>query len=330
MKEDKDHIETILAKVLTNQGTAEEVSLISEWCARSVENQKVYDHYKSILEIDKSHFIVPELDIDVKAEWNKFNERIGGGTKTVEMKTSNPVMSWMKVAAAILLMVASTYLIYNFLFTDDIITHQTAENKQEFVLPDKSVITVNAYSSISYSSEFGVLDRNIELDGEAYFDVKRNEKKPFIITTEKAKITVLGTSFNVRSSEKFTSVTVTSGLVSLAPVGSDKEVKLSVGEFGEVDEMDQITKSLNENKNFNSWMTGIITFDNTSLNTVVESLNSIYHANISISNEVSQSCSVTVTFDNQSLESVLNVLTSTLDLTIEKDGEDIEITKAGC
>ena len=330
MKEDKDHIESILAKVLTNQGSDEEVTLIKEWCAQSGENQKVYDHYKSILEIDKNHFNKPELDIDIDAEWSKFKEKVGAETKTIEMNPSNPMVSWLKVAAAILLMVTSTYLIYNFLLTDDMITRQTAENKEEFILPDQSMITVNAYSSISYSTEFGVLNRDIELEGEAYFDVKRNEKKPFIITTEKAKITVLGTSFNVRSSEKYTSVTVTSGLVSLAPVDSDNDVKLSVGEFGEVNEDNEISKSVNENINFNSWMTGVITFNNTPLEEVVETLNSVYNANISISDEVSQSCSVTVTFDNQSLESVLNVLTSTLDLTIEKDGEDIEITKAGC
>ena len=45
MKEDKDHIETILAKVLTDQGTAEEIAQISEWCAQNDENQKVYGNY---------------------------------------------------------------------------------------------------------------------------------------------------------------------------------------------------------------------------------------------------------------------------------------------
>lgn len=329
MKENKDDIIQTLSRVLANEGTEEEIVMIDLWCKESTENQKTYTHFKQLLDLDKSHFTETNIQIDIEAEWEKFNNTISGRTKTIKL-TVNPIYSWLKVAAAILLLVSSTYIIYNYLFTDEITTHQTAENKQEFILPDKSVITVNAYSSISYSSEFGVKDRTITLEGEAYFDVKRNEKLPFVIGANQAQVTVLGTSFNVKSIEGNTSVVVTSGLVSLASLQSKNEITLAKGESGILEKNGVPVKQKIINKNFNAWMTGIITFDNTPLSLVIQDLNNIYHANISISDKVLPTCTLTVTFDNQSLESVLNVLTSTLDLTINKNGEDIEIIKAGC
>ena len=71
-------------------------------------------------------------------------------------------------------------------------------------------------------------------------------------------------------------------------------------------------------------------FDEKDLRSVVEELNEIYNANITLATTVSDACVVTVTFDQQDLEAILNVLKKTLNLTYTMKGNQIEITHAGC
>ncbi|MEQ8927458.1 MAG: FecR domain-containing protein [Fulvivirga sp.] len=328
MNEEKDHIETLIAKLITNQISDEDRAEVENWCKQSAANQQLYDQYKKLYEIDKDYFIEPDLGLDINSEWKQFQSKITGA-KTVEMVPTSTT-NWFKVAAAVLLILASTYVVYNFLFKDELILHQTANAKQEFILPDNSKITLYANSSISYSSEFGEKDRAVNLEGEAFFDVERNETQPFVISTGKVRITVLGTSFNVSSTDSHTEVIVSTGLVSLSSNSSAKELQLSAGDAGMLSTNGELIQYKNEDPNFNSWKTGLIQFESTSLKKAIEDLNKVYNSSISISDQVTATCEVTATFDNQPLDSVLKVLTSTLDLTIEQNGQDIEITKAGC
>lgn len=69
----------------------------------------------------------------------------------------------------------------------------------QVALPDGSRVWLNAESSITYPTVFSKTERNISITGEAYFEVKKNEKRPFTVRTPSDKITVLGTSFNVNA-----------------------------------------------------------------------------------------------------------------------------------
>ena len=109
------------------------------------------------------------------------------------------------------------------------------------------------------------------------------------------------------------------------------EVKLSAGEKGIVSNTTEELKSeINTDINFQAWNTQKIVFEKSDLKTVVETLNKIYQVNIVIKTEVPATCEVTVSFDHQTLESVLRVLESTLNLTYKVNGNQIEITSAGC
>jgi transmembrane sensor len=72
-------------------------------------------------------------------------------------------------------------------------------SRSKIVLPDKSVVWLNAGSKLLYEKTFGNTIREVELSGEGYFDVVKDPERPFIIHTEKLNIKVLGTAFNVKS-----------------------------------------------------------------------------------------------------------------------------------
>jgi transmembrane sensor len=103
------------------------------------------------------------------------------------------------------------------------------------VLPDSSRVWLNAMSSIRFPTAFDGAERNVELNGEAYFEIVKNSKQPFIVRTGNSTIRVLGTSFNVNAykDEEEIRTTLISGSVSVAT--ESKKVVLKEGQQSEVD-----------------------------------------------------------------------------------------------
>lgn len=105
----------------------------------------------------------------------------------------------------------------------------------QIILPDSSRVWLNAMSSIRFPTAFDCRERNVEINGEAYFEIVKNSKQPFIVTTGNSTIRVLGTSFNVNAykDEEDIRTTLVSGSVSVA-TGSRKVI-LKEGQQSEVD-----------------------------------------------------------------------------------------------
>ena len=105
----------------------------------------------------------------------------------------------------------------------------------QITLPDSSRVWLNAMSSIRFPTAFDGKERNVEIDGEAYFEIVKNSKQPFIVTTGNSTIRVLGTSFNVNAykDEEGIKTTLISGSVSVA--AGNQKVVLKAGQQSEVD-----------------------------------------------------------------------------------------------
>lgn len=81
----------------------------------------------------------------------------------------------------------------------DIVVEAPLVGKTRLILPDSTLVWLNAGSKISYSQGFGVKDRHLQLNGEGYFEVRKDVKLPFDVKTRKLNVTVLGTKFNFRN-----------------------------------------------------------------------------------------------------------------------------------
>ena len=105
-------------------------------------------------------------------------------------------------------------------------------SKTSMVLPDGSKVWLNAGSKMTYNKDYGVEVREVNLTGEAYFDVVKNEKKPFLIHAGKVNIRVLGTAFNVRSypDEKNTETSLVRGSLEISMMGSPEKYILKPNE----------------------------------------------------------------------------------------------------
>jgi transmembrane sensor len=336
VKDEKNDIgKDLITRYLAGEASVEEEQTLFKWIDQKPEHKQDYLDTKKVFELSQQHYATQRsevVDIDVDHEWSHFMKNIKKETpvRKLEKQSSN---LWYKIAAAVLVLIVSGFILNYFSNRTEQLLVATADITKTFSLPDGSQITLNKNSSIAYSSDFGKTDRKLKLTGEAFFEVKRNESKPFIINANNATIEVLGTSFNVRAYDKLkeVEVVVATGIVKLSDANNKSGVKLTAGQKGVYEKSNEaISSGANEDVNFLSWNTQKIVFEENDLKTVIETLNKTYQVNIIITTDIPATCEVTVSFDHQTLESVLHVLERTLNLTYQIKGNQIEITAAGC
>lgn len=184
--------------------------------------------------------------------------------------------------------------------------------KLQTVLPDGSKIWLNADSKVSYDHCYGQKDRKIYLTGEAYFEVEKDETRPFIVQSGSLTTTALGTSFNIRSlaGSQSSEVALVTGKVEVEKDGNTREkVVLIPGQkVVHNSSLKSMLKSDFQIEDAIGWKNGILVFDNASFNEIREMLERWY--GVKISSELSKGgeWNYTGKFDNQSLELVLQRL----------------------
>ena len=202
------------------------------------------------------------------------------------------------------------------------------------MLADGSEITLHG-ESVIHSINIDENIREVRLEGKAYFDIKRDESRPFIIWTDNARIEVLGTSFVIDSDDVHTEVSVESGLVALIKPGdqgkTDLSVKLAEGEVGMIEnETKGITKRNNTNVNYLAWKTKTLTFERASMASVEEILEDVYGIDIQFENENLKNCSLTAKFKERRAKDAIEIIAKTFGLTFEMKKEKVILKGRGC
>ncbi|MEM9928853.1 MAG: FecR domain-containing protein, partial [Bacteroidota bacterium] len=172
------------------------------------------------------------LEVDTNAAWAKLDDRLFGDEKIVALdaeasrqRTSRSRFSILRIAAALLVLAVAAFTIVGYLNEDraTVLAFSTTSDTEEVKLPDGSIITLNKDTELTYVADKNT--RQLELTGEAFFDVARDEARPFTIITGDLTTTVLGTSFNIRAyPDEELEVSVKSGKVAVA--AAEEEVVL--------------------------------------------------------------------------------------------------------
>jgi ferric-dicitrate binding protein FerR (iron transport regulator) len=176
-------------------------------------------------------------------------------------------------------------------------------------LPDGSTVLLNSLSRLEYLVPFNEKAREIKLTGEGYFSVI-HEKRPFIITTDNARISVLGTKFDVKSSDEKTSVVVREGHVKLSQSrGNLKEVDLLSGQKSIVIKNQDPGTPVNVNSDYLlEWMNGKFVYDRTPLYEIIDDLQRYYNVKISFSDNKIKPLTLTGAFNKDNLENILSAI----------------------
>lgn len=340
-------IDALIAKYLNKESTFEETDQIDRWRKSSSDNELIFNQSKDVWSIVKNH--QAEICVDKGKTWADIRKKINH-------QYSLPVLLRVAgIAASIALMLgwASSHIFLRG-YSDkiskrsEIITLYVPGGVcSKTVLSDSTVVWLNSSSMISYPSSFEGNTRTVELIGEAFFDVSRDETKPFIINSGSLKVNVLGTSFNFKHYEEDTHavLAVESGMVTLS-TSSVKVTTLEAGKYATVDnnslqtkvyDSPQVNLSMKTHQNalnipkmidketytdqFSSWRDFKLVFRDESFGNVLNELSRRYNAEFEIMGDEIMHYIYTATFDNMSLEDVLNLLkiSSPIDYSIKSN-----------
>ena len=335
----KKNIEQVLARHFSGEASTEDQKFLKQWIDA---NQSNKDEFQRInLAYQLSSF--KSDDVHRNNIYSKINKRIQSENQNDDRrKTSIQIKRyWFTVAAAILLLISTTFV---FLLTTKQFSRQS-ENAHELIvksnpagqklkvfLPDGSIVWLNSTSTLSYQKEFTDTVRDLILKGEAYFEVYKDARRPFIVHTGNISTIALGTSFNIEAydSDKIT-VSLTSGSVNVESFFPGKElikIQLNPGEGALYNANDgiEIQKIKIDINAVRLWKDGILRLNNASLAETVTSLERWYGVNIKVNNNSSKNWKVNGVFDNEYLENVLNSLSFSQGFEYSMIGNKVEIT----
>ncbi len=321
----------LLGKFLAQETNADELAVVEDWLEDSKENQKKLADYQYIWE-KTSAIKNPEINLDVDAAWLKVRSKM---TAEKEVKTvvlfpkKKRYFTKFNIAASIIFFagIGLLFVLLNNKNTERI-SLKTTNNTLEKTLPDGSVVFLNTNTILSYSADFQGDTREITLVGEAFFDVQRNESKPFVIHANGSDVRVLGTSFNVKAYTKSVKVSVKSGKVSFK--NKAKETFLVRGEEAEFEAKNDTIRKITIDKNVFAYKTKVFTFENSSLEHVIKILSENYRTKIILKNNQIKTCRLTTTLNNETLPNALNIIAETLNLSVSPEGEKYIIDGKGC
>ncbi len=318
--------EELIFKKLSGDITPEELSLFNSLLNESLENKQLFDEYSIVWQHSDQH----NSDFDDKTEEALQKVNVIIQKKQNIFSIHHFVGISIRIAAVLIVLFGIYFFFKQTQKPNEIILTEiiTKDSIQKILLPDSSIVWLNKSGKISYPKTFDNKTRTISLEGEAYFQITKNPDKPFIINAGDAVVQVLGTQFNLKAiKQNDIIVSVTEGKVAFSKTKNKEEnIKLIAGEQGILNlSSNKIEKNTNFNQNATAWKTGILKFDNQTLDKVIKDLSEYYKVEIVLKDKSLSGQTVSSVFTKRDLEFVLHTLELILPIKISKNNNLIEI-----
>ena len=274
-------INLVIARYLSGNATSEEIERLREWIEQSPENKKDFYEQQDIWETLLPAFDVTDSDTE-KAERNVL-------IKTgIEPRRSGLVRKllrmWARIAAVTLLPILAIAIYFLVRLQDSAATDITLSTDygctSKASLPDGSVVWLNANSTLEYSGKLSGNSRDVNLRGEAYFNVHADSRHPFIVHTPYMSVTATGTEFNVNAYDDDASVTLAKGKVTVTDA-SDR-ISLLPGEHLALRNGHPAVSKSSDLGRYCGWRDGVLIFEDDSIHTICRRLEQIYNVNFVI------------------------------------------------
>ncbi len=321
-----DSIDDLIGKVLSDEATPVERDQLNHWLQQSEVNAHYFDQLKIVFEKAKAWRV--KLKFDEDEAWQKVKFRI---QHKKQVFLTAPLL---RIAAGLTLIAAVSYFVYQSIkpMAQTLAIKTEREIKQD-TLPDGSVAVVNKNSRLNYEFNPQSKARKVKLAGEAYFEVKHEETKPFVIeTADEVLIEDIGTAFNVKAYPDSDTIVVTveSGEVQFYTL-KNPGLRLKAGEAGVYSKsLKEFSRLVKADTNVLAYKTKIFSFKDTDLKKAVEMINEIYDSKIVLGNTAIGNCRLTVNFNNDKVEDIAEIIAETLGLKVEKKDNNLILNGTGC
>ena len=305
----RNEIIILIEKFFQKQTSAEEIIRLEELLAQAEAEDMLSGFYEEKWE--QASFI-PEKEVEERI-WTKLQERIqrnpAPGTLPIWRKA-------LRVAASILMPLCCIGLGYYLSGNkskqnDDKMTVQVAiGQKANMQLPDGTYIWLNSASSLTCDNAYNRKERVVFLQGEAYFEVKKDKKRPFIVKVDDISVEALGTKFNVKAypNDDYIMATLLEGSIQVRSPFQSKVMEPNE-KLKFIRNSGQFTKSelLDADKNV-SWINNQLAFEQERLEDIAKILERMYSVHIRFASENLKDIRFSGTLKNNNLENVLQLI----------------------
>ena len=225
----------IIIRILKGEASNDDKQKLTDWLAQDQENLEIFKQSESVwnaLEIEKTG-----KEYDSGKAFRSFKEQVSNRLKTSRrIGLYKKIDRYIRIAAVLVILIGIGHLlirptdkgIKSDLSLFEIISPRGS--KTQVLLPDGSKVWLNSESKIQYFNNFNQSERKVILEGEGYFEVKKNPDKPFIVTASDIRIKALGTTFNIKAypEEKTIETTLVEGKLEVESGIPGKVNKLAI------------------------------------------------------------------------------------------------------
>lgn len=260
----------LLHRYIKGEAADEEKQRIIHWLEESPENMQEYRALRKLYNISL---------------WHTDPCRSTRQTRKVSLR--RVIVETLKIAAVFLVGFAGAWQLFS--RQPDLSSMQTVHvpsgQRAELTLSDGTKVWLNARSTLIFPSHFTDRSRNVQLDGEGYFTVTRNEAAPFTVQTARYDIRVLGTEFNVKAykdSPLFETALLKGSVVIKTP-DSKQALRLQPNQIASAHNGQLSTASIPD-YNYFRWKEGLFCFENETIQNLIEKIQLYYDVKIEVKN----------------------------------------------
>lgn len=307
----------LITRYLSGETSQNEVEKLQRWISDSEDNFNYFLQLKNIWDNSENTSIYDKIDAENAFKY--VNKQL-----TFRSSSMNVWGYWKRIAAVLLIPLLLGNILYfisrshaDSTTSDPVYNELYAAfgTRSALKLSDGTLVWLNSGSSIKYPDRFKGKERIVNLNGEAYFEVKSDPKKPFIVKSGRVNTIALGTKFNVSDykTSDLSEVTLVEGKVEVNQADSSKTKKhlttLRPGQHFSYNNVTGDTTFRNEDTyKYFAWKDGKIIFRNEPLSRVVQKIGQIYNVDIELKGHEIENYIYRATFQDESLEEILKLL----------------------
>ena len=352
-KLNKENFE-LIGKYLSKELKAEDQLHFDEWLNESEHNREELNRIHKYTAYLEANIAIQAADIEkarIMTDFKIWKNSLRTKQENESLNKKLKIRNAYRIAVVILLLIANAFVLL-YIFPPKISSGFTEVisplgSRTQLKLADGTKVWLNAGSTLKYANNFSKVNRAVQIEGEAFFDVTHDPLHPFVVNASSVNLTVLGTAFNIRAyrDENTIETTLVHGIVEIqktrqakgdqiiflkpnekalyikdenklfinTKVTSDKKdenkkTQPEVNSTDKVSSKDAVQESTLEVKNTIAWKEGYLVFDNEPLSDIMVTLSRRYNVNFTYSNKDVLKYRFTGKFKETTLEQVLQVI----------------------
>ncbi len=330
----------ILIRYLTDDCTEKEIDRVQRWMQQSAANKRKFKEFKYIWEsAEKTNGFLKTFDPE--PNWTLLKKQIDQQQKvhsTGSSRGSRHTYLFMRIAAIFLITAFIGFFAYQHWSSADEIQKQMVlqeittdlGQRVDLTLADGTRVLLNAGSRLKIPEVFQSDEREVYLQGQAYFNVAPNSDKPFIVHLNETEIRVLGTSFSVSAypEEQQIQIIVKEGRVSFVATQSPTPAAtiLTAGEMGQYNLKSQEIefRKVADLTNYLSWIDGYLKYEETPMREVAADLERRYNVEVIFEDAQIENMVLTANLKSRSIRNVLDVIAVSLKIDYQLDNNRVK------